>query len=146
MADMLTIGTNATNTFKRALDVTSHNVANIGTEGYNRQRAEILSDAPGNASVGFHGGGSKIGTVQRMYADFIQTQLVDANSQKSRYNEQLSVAKQLEGLLRETMPVFKTLCNVYLILFIIWLITLLLQLLVNKLLASRLIWKVCFLI
>jgi len=98
MADMLTIGTNATNTFKRALDVTSHNVANIGTEGYNRQRAEILSDAPGNASVGFHGGGSKIGTVQRMYADFIQTQLVDANSQKSRYNEQLSVAKQLEGV------------------------------------------------
>jgi len=98
MADMLTIGTNATNTFKRALDVTSHNVANIGTEGYNRQRAEILSDAPGNASVGFHGGGSKIGTVQRMYADFIQTQLVDANSQKSRYNEQLSVANQLEGV------------------------------------------------
>ncbi|PLA74882.1 flagellar hook-associated protein FlgK [Hydrogenovibrio sp. SC-1] len=98
MADMLTIGTNATNTFKRALDVTSHNVANIGTEGYNRQRAEILSDAPGNASVGFHGGGSRIGTVQRMYADFIQSQLVDANSQRSRYSEQLSVAKQLEGV------------------------------------------------
>ncbi len=98
MADMLTIGTNATNTFKRALDVTSHNVANIGTEGYNRQRAEILSDSPGKASVGFNGGGSRIGTVQRMYADFIQSQLVDANSQKSRYNEQLSVAKQLEGV------------------------------------------------
>lgn len=98
MADMLTIGTNATNTFKRALDVTSHNVANIGTEGYNRQRAEILSDAPGKASIGFNGGGSRIGTVQRMYADFIQSQLVDANSQQSRYNEQLSVAKQLEGV------------------------------------------------
>lgn len=98
MADMLTIGANATNTFKRALDVTSHNVANIGTEGYTRQRVGILSNAPGNASVGFNGGGSRVGSIERMYADYIQTQLVSANSQKNRYDEQLSVAKQLEGV------------------------------------------------
>lgn len=98
MADMLTIGANATNTFKRALDVTSHNVANIGTEGYNRQRVGILSDVPGSGGISYKGGGSKVGSVDRMYADYIQTQLVSANSQKSRYYEQLNVAKQLEGV------------------------------------------------
>jgi len=98
MADMLNIGTAATNTFRRAIEVTSHNVANVGTEGYSRQRADIISSAPSNTGYGFLGAGSRVSSIDRVYADYIQTQLVDAYSLKSRYDEQLSLSKQVEGV------------------------------------------------
>jgi flagellar hook-associated protein 1 FlgK len=99
MADMLTIGSLATNSFKKALEVTSHNVANIGTEGYSRQRAVLESNAP-NILGGhtFLGGGSKVSTVERMYADYIQKQLVTSNGLVKGYEESIAYAKQVEGI------------------------------------------------
>jgi flagellar hook-associated protein 1 FlgK len=99
MADMLTIGSMATSSFKKALEVTSHNVANIGTEGYSRQRAVLASNAPN--IVGGHtflGGGSQVMTVERMYADHIQKQLVTSNGLVKGYEESIAYAKQVEGI------------------------------------------------
>lgn len=98
MADLLSIATAATNSYKRAIEVTSHNVANIGTEGYNRQRADIISNAPNIVGGSFSGGGSRVNTIERIYADYVQTQLTNANSLKERYTEQLGLAKQVEGV------------------------------------------------
>ncbi|WP_019894309.1 flagellar hook-associated protein FlgK [Hydrogenovibrio halophilus] len=99
MADMLNIGTNALNTFKRGLEVTGHNVANINTEGYSRQRAEISSQSYGGDATMFGGAGSRVSSIERIYASYIQDQLVDAQSLKSRYEEQLSLSKQVEGVI-----------------------------------------------
>ena len=99
MADMLTIGSIATNTFKTALNVTSHNVANVATEGYTRQRAEISSNAPGTTGTGFLGGGSTVDSVERVYADYIQTQLVSSQSLVERYDTQLQLGSQVEGII-----------------------------------------------
>lgn len=98
MADMLSIGSAAANTFKTALNITSHNVANADTDGYSRQRAEISSSAPGIIGGGFLGGGSKVDMVHRIQADYIQTQLYSTNSGVERYSNQLQLAKQVEGL------------------------------------------------
>jgi flagellar hook-associated protein 1 FlgK len=99
MADLLSIGASAANTFKNAIDVTSHNVANVSTEGYSRQRAEISSNATNSLTTAFNGGGSSVDTIERIYASYIQTQLVNSNSLKSRYDEQLSLAQQVEGVI-----------------------------------------------
>lgn len=99
MADMLTIGSQATHAFKKALEVTSHNVANVGTEGYSRQRAVLASNSP--QIVGGHtflGGGSQVTTVERMYADYIQKQLVNSNGLLKGYEESIAYAKQVEGI------------------------------------------------
>jgi flagellar hook-associated protein 1 FlgK len=98
MADMLTIGSVATNTYKTALDVTSHNVANVGTEGYSRQRAEIISNSPSLTGVGFNGGGSRVDSIIRIQADYIQTQLNTSHASQQRYDQQLQLAKQVEGV------------------------------------------------
>lgn len=98
MADMLIIGTNAANTYKTALDVTSHNVANVGTEGYSRQRAEIGNNTPAVVGGGFLGGGSRVDTVMRIQADYIQSQLNNSNASVERYDQQLQLSKQLEGI------------------------------------------------
>ncbi|MEA1987691.1 MAG: flagellar hook-associated protein FlgK [Pseudomonadota bacterium] len=98
MADMLTIGTSAANTFKTALDVTSHNVANVGTDGYSRQRAEILSNSPNIVGTAFLGGGSQVDLIQRIHAEYIQSQLNTTNSNVERYGNQLQLSTQVEGI------------------------------------------------
>lgn len=92
MADMLTIGSSATMAFKNALDVTSHNVANVSTDGYNRQRAEISS----STNVG---GGSSVTSIERINADYLQSQLINSNSILSRYDSQVSLSNQVEGVI-----------------------------------------------
>lgn len=52
MSDMLSIGSTALNAYKKALDTTSHNVANAATEGYSRQRVEFSSRVPAGSSIG----------------------------------------------------------------------------------------------
>jgi|GEM_PF-1584072 len=98
MADMLTIGSAAANTFKTALDVTSHNVANVSTEGYSRQRAEISNNTANVVSSGFLGGGSAVDSIQRIQADYVQTQLYSTNSGVERYSNQLQMSTQVEGI------------------------------------------------
>lgn len=112
MADMLTIGSLAVNTFKKALEVTSHNVANIETEGYHRQRAEISSNGQtiGNQ---FMGAGSKVDSVERIYSQYIQNQVVTANSSMNRYEEQLKLGKQLEGVVAANDGGVQNLSNVF---------------------------------
>ena len=98
MGSLLNIGTAATSAFQTALATTSHNIANIGTEGYNRQRTEIGSNTPLRTAGGYLGSGSSVQTIERVYASYIQDQLSSANSLKSRFEEQLSLSKNIEGI------------------------------------------------
>lgn len=98
MADMLGIGSLATNTFKRAIEVTSHNVANVGTVGFHRQAANIVSNSANMTGQVFGGGGARVDTVQRIIAPYIQDQLVASNSMMTRYDQQLQLSKQVEGI------------------------------------------------
>ena len=96
--DMLGIAASASATFKKALEVTSHNVANSATPGYSRQRAEISSMNPVIAGNSVLGGGSQVNTVERIYADYIQKQLVSTNSGVKGYEQATMFAKQVEGV------------------------------------------------
>ena len=96
---MLTIAALSANTFKKALEVTSHNVANVNTEGYTRQRAEISSNAPGVSGTRFLGAGSMVSSVERVYAQYLQEQLYSSGTQVDRYESQLSLSKQVEGVI-----------------------------------------------
>jgi flagellar hook-associated protein 1 FlgK len=99
MADMLSIGSAATNSFKRALDVTSQNVANVATEGYSRQRAEIVSNTPNSVGIGFQGGGSRVESIERIHATYLQTQMASSQSLVERYDTQVQLANQVEGII-----------------------------------------------
>ena len=98
MADMLNIATVSANTFKKALEVTSHNVANVSTEGYSRQRVDIASNAPMISGNSYSGAGSTVAGVERVYAQYIQEQLYSSSAQVERYDSQLGLSKQVEGI------------------------------------------------
>jgi len=99
MADLLNIATMSARTFQRALDVTSHNIANVSTEGYNRQRVEIAANTPQIVGATFNGGGSRIENIDRVYADYIWRQQLQATGLYQRYDAALENAKSVEGII-----------------------------------------------
>ncbi|GKT11112.1 MAG: flagellar hook-associated protein 1 [Thiomicrorhabdus sp.] len=99
MSDMLMIGTTAASSFKRALEVTGHNVANVSTEGYSRQRAVFSSNSLQIVGGVQNGGGVRVDNIERVQADYIQSQLVNTNSKVTSYEESLQLGKQVEGII-----------------------------------------------
>lgn len=71
----LNIGVSGLLAFQRSLDVTSHNIANVATDGYSRQRAE-LAPAPAQFFGGsYYGNGVQVAGVQRAYDRFVTTEM-----------------------------------------------------------------------
>lgn len=61
--------------FQRSLDVTSNNIANVNTEGYSRQRAELQTRPEQFSGNGYMGSGVNVTTIKRSYDEFINTQV-----------------------------------------------------------------------
>ncbi len=56
---------------QRALETTSHNVANVSTPGYSRQRVNISARLPTQFGFGAIGNGAQVQSVQRIYDQFL---------------------------------------------------------------------------
>lgn len=57
--------------FQRSLSTTGHNIANVNTPGYSRQRVEVATQVPQISGAGFIGSGVKVTTVTRLYDQFL---------------------------------------------------------------------------
>ncbi len=83
MADMLSIGASGLMTYQKALSTTGHNISNVNTEGYTRQRVELDARNPSGSGQGFFGQGVEVDAVRRMYDGFLTTTLQDNTSRES---------------------------------------------------------------
>ncbi|MBI5041910.1 MAG: flagellar hook-associated protein FlgK [Gammaproteobacteria bacterium] len=57
--------------FQRALSTTGHNIANVNTPGFSRQRVEVVTQTPQASGAGFIGSGVKVSTITRLYDQFL---------------------------------------------------------------------------
>ena len=60
MAGIINSGISALNAFKRQLETTGHNIANVNTEGYSRQVVQFQTRAPQALPQGFIGAGVEV--------------------------------------------------------------------------------------
>lgn len=100
MASLLNTGLSALNTFQLQLSTTGHNIANVNTEGYSRQRAELSTLPAQGTGSGFIGSGVKVDTITRAYDDFIVNRFRDITSTSSEatiYNDRASILDNLLG-------------------------------------------------
>ena len=81
MADVLSTGLSSLRALQRALDTTSHNIANVSTEGYTRQRVEFQSRRPELSGGGWIGTGVETSTVRRVYDQFLAQQTRSSGDQ-----------------------------------------------------------------
>ena len=83
MPDVMSSGLSALLAFQRALETTSHNIANANTPGYVRQRTEFVTRPPQMSGSGWVGSGVDVSTVTRQYDQFLVAQSRTASSSAS---------------------------------------------------------------
>jgi flagellar hook-associated protein 1 len=98
MADLLRTGLSGLLAFQRALDTTSHNISNVNTEGYSRQRVEIGTRPADPYGNGWIGNGSKVNSVRRVYDDFISMQARTTSSSFERLDVFAGNAERINNM------------------------------------------------
>ena len=102
MPDMMNAGVSGLLAMQRALDITSHNIANAQTPGYSRQRVELAATQPVSSGDGFVGRGVAVTTIQRAYDDLIANQQQSASSSYSRLDTFATRAQTLSNLFADS--------------------------------------------
>ncbi len=113
MGDMLNVAVSGPACVQRALDTTSHNIANASTPGYSRQRVDLVTQQPqvlGSASLGQ---GVIVGGVSRYSDDVLSGQMQQASSAWSRLDTYAGKAGVINDLFADSSTVFQPHCSVF---------------------------------
>ena len=97
MVDSLLTGMSALSAQQRAMEVTSHNLANSTTPGYSRQRVDLQAAIPENSRPGQFGTGVDVTAVRRMMDDLVDNRLRQAEGEAGRLSnlkQNLNVVQQ----------------------------------------------------
>jgi flagellar hook-associated protein 1 len=98
MADLLSTGVSGLLAFQRALSTTSHNISNVSTDGYSRQRV-LIGTRPAQAyGNGWVGQGANVQTTQRVYDDFVAQQTRSTSSSLEHLDIYASNAERLNNM------------------------------------------------
>ena len=98
MPDLLRTGLSGLLAFQRALDTTSHNISNVNTDGYSRQRVEIGTRPASPYANGWVGNGAQVGTVRRVYDEFVATQARTTSSSFERLDVFAGNAERINNM------------------------------------------------
>jgi len=97
----LNVGISGLLSAQRSLAVVSHNVSNVNTDGYSRQRSLVVTREPTYSGAGYVGNGSVTVDTRRIYDSFLQNQL-EVNTASSSYTSvDLDYASQMDNLLAD---------------------------------------------
>jgi flagellar hook-associated protein 1 FlgK len=114
MADLLFTATSGLRTFQNSLNVIGHNVANVNTEGYSRQTANISAGLPQRALGGYIGSGANTTSITRSYQDYLSAQINDSYSYQSKYKTADTYSSQLNASLGDpSTGIFSTMQSSY---------------------------------
>ena len=98
---VLNIAANALNAQQNGIGVTAHNIANVNTEGYSRQKAVLNARQPGLYGGLVMGRGVEVETVSQYSDKLIENRLMQEESNMSSASEMEKYIQVLEGLFNE---------------------------------------------
>ena len=102
MSSVLSTGTSALLAFQRALATTSHNVANINTPGYSRQKVDFATADPQNYGFGEVGSGTRITDIRRAADQLAISRLLDSSGELARLKQLSTMADRVDALFSDT--------------------------------------------
>ncbi|MEJ0087844.1 MAG: flagellar hook-associated protein FlgK [Pseudomonadota bacterium] len=102
MPDMLGTGLSSLRALQRALDTTAHNIANVSTPGYSRQRAEFQTRVPSLVGTSWIGNGVNTSQVRRIYDQFLTAQSRSSSGNLARLDAFATQAERLDNMLGDT--------------------------------------------
>ena len=87
---------------QQAVDVTGHNIANVNTPGYTRQRVVMQANEPISTTPGQVGSGVRTTEIQRIYDRFIDFQINSETQSLARWEGQNDTLGKVEILVNES--------------------------------------------
>ncbi len=84
---------------QQQLNTVGHNIANVNTKGYSRQKTEVSASIPNFSGAGYIGTGVKADTTRRYYNEFLERQIRDSNSQLGKFDRFYQLASQIDNIL-----------------------------------------------
>src|SRR5690554_2930736 len=88
---------------QRALDVTGHNIANVNTEGYSRQRAVLETTRPMEVlgGRGMLGSGVQVQQIERIRNDFLDVKFWGENTMLGEWSAKSQLLNEIEMVFNE---------------------------------------------
>lgn len=99
MPDILNTSLTGLIAYQSALATTSHNIANVGTEGYSRQDVELATRDPSRVGDEFIGNGVYTEDVRRIVNEYVTQNIRELTSTSSRMAVFEEFASRVESLL-----------------------------------------------
>lgn len=101
MANLFSIGSSGLAVSKKALETSSHNIANANTEGYSRQKVEQQARAPHLKDGLISGTGARINSVRRVHDEHIEKRVNTNIAEKEYYHERATQLGHVQEIFNE---------------------------------------------
>ncbi|MEW8202159.1 MAG: flagellar hook-associated protein FlgK [Candidatus Thiodiazotropha endolucinida] len=98
---ILSIGVSGLIANRHALDTTGHNISNVNTEGYSRQRIDFNTREPFLSPAGYLGTGVESSEIQRQYDSFVAGQMRTSLTVSSDLRAYYGEAQRLDDLVAD---------------------------------------------
>lgn len=95
------VGVTALNAAQLGLTTAGHNISNVNTEGYHRQTAVQATNIPVATGAGFVGQGVHVDTIKRIYSQFLDNQVLQAQTRSSHFNSYLTSISQIDNIVAD---------------------------------------------
>lgn len=99
---ILNIGRSGISASQQAINVTGNNIANVNTEGYTRQRVNLVATEPESAFPGQLGRGVEASDIQRVFDRYISDQINLAMNDTGQWDAAQSALEKIEMIFNET--------------------------------------------
>lgn len=96
---VMSTGASALLAFQRAMGTVSHNVANVNTPGYTRQRVDLEARAGTQTGSGYIGSGVAVQKLQRLADGLVFARQVDSSGELGRLQQLSTYSSRLDGLM-----------------------------------------------
>lgn len=102
ISNILQIASQALLAQQLGVEVTGHNIANVDTPGYSRQRVNLVTANPVPSRVGPVGTGVKVQGIERAFDPFITARLNEKTSLLADYRTRSAALEQVAAFFNET--------------------------------------------
>jgi flagellar hook-associated protein 1 FlgK len=99
---ILNMGKEALAAQQMGINITGHNISNVNTEGYSRQRVTLETDIPVSNYSGQVGTGVNATQVLRVYDRFVGVQINNENQELGRWEARKSGLERVEAIFDES--------------------------------------------
>jgi flagellar hook-associated protein 1 FlgK len=98
---MMSLAGQALLTQQQAINVTSHNIANVNTPGYSRQQLIMTTNTPLDSAIGPIGTGVSGATIERVYDRYLSAQINNESQGLGRWDAQKDAVAMVEMIFNE---------------------------------------------